>query len=142
MTNRVVLGARGGGIFGLFASYPGFDALTATDAQLMLSINQFTEQLIMLGATSSLPATIAFGYATPPFVFLTSTNLTITMVTATGGGNTYATSSLSGMFARPYPSCGNGAANVQAAVSAANMVISCPGGGTSVATYAVYRRTV
>lgn len=143
MTNRVVLGARGNGTFGLWVSKPGFDARTATESQLLLGITQYTEQLIMLGSTSSLPAFVPFGFVTAPFVLLTSTNLSLTIVTGTtNGGKDSSTTSVSGLFARPYPNCGNSGAAVQAAVTNLGMTISCPAGGTTVATYAVYRRSV
>lgn len=49
MTNRVVLGHRGSGVYGLFISKPGFNVLTATDNNLLFNSNYGTLQIVQAG---------------------------------------------------------------------------------------------
>ena len=139
---RAVFGTRPDHLSGMFISRPSVDALTASDDDLILSITQFTEQLILLGSTSSIPpggTIVPFGYANAPFVLLTATGLTIDI--ATGGGADVSTfTTVSGMFIRPYPPMGSPAKSVQGYVTSASMLITCPGQQTSVASYAVFRK--
>lgn len=141
MTTRIVLGRRANGTYGLFVSAPGFDADVASNDQLLLGLNQFTEQLLLAGSTASLPAFVPFvGFANAPYVFLTSTNLTLAIGTSVNnGGQTSNFRTVSGMFARPYPNLGNPGAACRAAVSNAGMTIT---GGSAVVSYLVYRKRV
>ena len=48
MTNRVVLGARGSEM-GIWVSKPGYNVLTASEADMLLSSNQTTAQIVQTG---------------------------------------------------------------------------------------------
>jgi hypothetical protein len=141
-TRRILLGKRGDGTTGLFVAKSGFDAMTASDDDLLMNMNQFTEQMIMFGQTISIPPSgtvIPFGFTNVPFVILTGTNLTISI--ATGGDTQHSTfSNVAGMFIRPYPPIGSANKSVVGAVSASSMSITCPGQQTSVASFAVFRK--
>ncbi len=73
MTRRLVIGRRANGNVGIFAARPGYDAYTATDDNLTMSITSAVSQLIMLSAVYS-TQTIALGLSRSPYVFVTSYN--------------------------------------------------------------------
>jgi len=52
MANRVVLGNRGGGQYGLYISKPGFNALTAASIDLLFSSDQKAFQVVQKGEVS------------------------------------------------------------------------------------------
>lgn len=72
MSNRVVLGQRANGDFGLFISPPGADAMTAADAALVLNVSSKVSQLILLGSVAAGGGVVPLGLGRSPFVFVTS----------------------------------------------------------------------
>src|SRR5687768_8276297 len=91
MTRRVVIGHRGNGQVGVWASPPGVDALTAPDDQLLLSVTLATEALIGFGTVIA-PATVALNLTQAPYVLLT------TLANQNGDGIV-----ISIALARPFP---------------------------------------
>ncbi|MES2030832.1 MAG: hypothetical protein V4477_16755 [Pseudomonadota bacterium] len=80
---RVVIGMRANGDDGIFVAPSGLDALTASDAQLLLNISSKVPQLILLGAVAS-SQSVALGTGRAPYVFLTNRQ---SMVGVPGYGN-------------------------------------------------------
>lgn len=74
MARRVVLGNRGGQ-YGLWVSKPGFDALTATDAQLLFGMTKRFGMVLASGTvvcpTGGATASVSFGTTQPtaPLIF-------------------------------------------------------------------------
>lgn len=68
---RAIIGKRANGDMGVFVSPAGIDALTASDAQLILNISSKVAQLIMLGFVAS-SQSVVLGLTRVPIVFLTS----------------------------------------------------------------------
>lgn len=66
MTNRVVLGKRGG-VSGMWVSAPGVDVLTAADAQMLLSTSRANVQIVASGVFT--------GALAPSFVDVAIPNL-------------------------------------------------------------------
>lgn len=73
MSRRIVIGRRGNGDCGLFVAKPGYDAYTASPAQLLMNITSAVSQLILIG---SVPSTqlVPLGLSRSPYVFVTSYN--------------------------------------------------------------------
>ena len=69
---RAIVGGRRGDEIGLFIAKPGADALTADEDDLIFSITSKTEQLLLVGTASPLPAIVPLGLAQKPYVFLWS----------------------------------------------------------------------
>lgn len=132
MTRRVVIGNRDGG-GGIWVSKSGFDALTATGDNLLLSLSGGTEQIIMTGLASPLPQTVVLGLSQRPYVFITS--VSAVPVQFFNGASQVA---LSGLM-RPYPFSSSTGPNSSAVVTASSMTIS---GGSSSVYYIVVRRAV
>lgn len=72
MPARVVIGKRGGD-YGIWASPPGVDALTAADSQLTLAMSGAADQMILRGVAAP-PSLVALGLNQRPFVLLTNIN--------------------------------------------------------------------
>lgn len=70
MTRRIRIGPRDG-VPGIYVSKPGYDALTAAPANMLLMMNERYSNLLKLGTVSS-SASVALGYGAKPFVTITS----------------------------------------------------------------------
>jgi hypothetical protein len=70
---RVVIGKRGDGTYGIFASKDGFDAFSTADANLLLNISTKVSSLILLTHVSS-TQTISLGLSRSPVAIVTSLN--------------------------------------------------------------------
>ncbi len=82
MARRFVLGKRSNGDTGVFVSRAGYDAYTAADSNLILSVNRRVSSLLLLGyATSS--GTVTLGVGARPVVILS----TIASVFSSTGGS-------------------------------------------------------
>ena len=69
MSNRVVAGAARSA-FGIWASQPGFDVLTASALQLNLDMATNACQILQRGHLSALPQTVVLGLTRVPFINL------------------------------------------------------------------------
>jgi hypothetical protein len=118
MTARVVLGKRNNE-FGLWASPPGVDALTASPSQLILQMTNLVDQIILVGAVGS-SQVVPLGLSDRPLVLLISKGTHPTF-------GTYA--------ARPSP-LGTDVNNTSVAVNAASMSINT----SRIVSYLVFRR--
>lgn len=130
MTRRVVIGSRSSGS-GLWVSKSGFDALTATGDNLLLSLDGGTEQIILMGVAFPLPQVVPLGLSQRPYVFLTSTG-----VVPVEFNVSQSTQAVAGLI-RPYPFGDNPAQNCSAVVSASSLSLS---GGSTSCHYIVVRR--
>lgn len=135
----VVIGKRSSGeTRGIWIAAGNANADTDPQEAMLLSLTQDLEQLILMGSTTSLPATVPLGLANTPFVLLNATNLTASV--ALTGNNAYGNySAVSGLFMRPYPPANSTAYNVYGEISPSQLKIY---GALSVVAYAVYRRRV
>lgn len=70
MTRRIRIGPRDG-IPGIYVSKPGYDALTADPANMILMMSGKYSNLLKLGVVPS-TAAVALGYGAKPFVTITS----------------------------------------------------------------------
>ncbi len=135
MTRRLVIGAKGTS-GGIWLSKPGFDALTAADANMLLSIDVSAEQLIMFGSVSPpLPQTVPLGLTQRPFVLLTTRSPNSI---DDGGARAGEVTMVEDSYWRPFPLDTYETFNSQAVVGTASMTIS--GGGSQPRLYMVFRR--
>jgi hypothetical protein len=135
MTRRLIIGARPT-TDGLFLSKPGFDALTASDANLLFSVNSDAQQMIMIGRVSGLPQTVTLGLTQRPFVLLN----TQTPDDASGDarGALQEVEMIQNAYWRPFPFDNYGGYNSSVNVGLASMTIN--GSNTNPRTYLVFRR--
>lgn len=134
----MLLGKRTSGAYGVWIAQEGANADLDPQESMILSLTQDLEQLIMLGSTTSLPATVPLGLTNAPFVLLNATNLTASI--ALTSDNAYGNySPVSGLFMRPYPPANSSAYNVYGEIHPSHLNIY---GSLSVVAYAVYRRRV
>ena len=119
MTPRVVLGKRGSE-YGIWATPPGFNALTALDAVMIMQMSTSVDQTIMIGAVSS-TQTVPLGLNARPIVFLTVKGTHPTL------GNVSMNPGLAGF---------NNTSGSRADIEAASMLITC----TYLTSYIVMRR--